>query len=105
MRHVCVAAIASALVLIVSCPLAPAREVELQPLAAQAARVIEAMEHLGAPLSAEERAAVLDAGKFGDGPKGVAEIERVFDKHCMLTVGINPESRVKVSRGDAPAEL
>jgi hypothetical protein len=105
MRQILVAALAATFALAVPCAAVPAHEVELQPLAAQAARVMEALEHLGAPLSAEERTAVVDAGKLADGGKGVAEIERVLDKHCVLVVGISPESRVKVTRGDATAEL
>ena len=34
-----------------------------------------------------------------------SEIERVLDPHCLVTVRINPESRVSVERGAAPARL
>ena len=79
--------------------------VDLQPLAAQAHRVIETMDHLGAPLPAEDRQAIEAAAKSDDAAKGVEEIQRALDKHCLLLVSINPESRVKVARGPAKAEL
>lgn len=78
-------------------------ELELQPLAAQAGRVVEALDHLGAPLPAADRAAITAAAH--DPAKGVMEIQRVLDKYCLLMVQINPESRVKVARGSAAAQL
>jgi hypothetical protein len=82
-----------------------AKDVELQPLAAQAQRVGEALELLGAPLSAAEREALAQAGKSQDATKGIAEIQSVLDKRCLAVVTINPESRVKVERGAAEPDL
>jgi hypothetical protein len=82
-----------------------AKDVDLQPLSAQAARVADALDKLGAPLSPEDRNALDAAPKESDPAKGVAAIERVLDPHCLLLVQINPESRVKVARGPAEAEL
>lgn len=79
-------------------------KVERQPLEAQARRVVEAMDLLGFPLPAEDRAH-LDAAFAADGPEAIAGIQSVLDRHCLLGVQINPEMRVKVSRGPAPAEL
>src|SRR3954466_7230454 len=84
---------------------ARATEVALQPLAAQAARVADALDKLGAPLAPEDRQALDSAAKESDAAKGVAAIERVLDPHCLLLVQVNPESRVKVARGPAEAEL
>ncbi|HXE54142.1 MAG TPA: CehA/McbA family metallohydrolase, partial [Tepidisphaeraceae bacterium] len=78
---------------------------DFQPLSAQAVRVVEAMDHLGSPLSDSDRQAVLDAAHGANAEKGVETIERVLDKYCLLLVDINPESRVKVARGPAEAEL
>ena len=75
-----------------------AKEPDLQPLAAQAARIVEAMEHLGAPLADADRKALADA-------KEVGQIEAVLDKYCLVQIQINPESRVKVARGAAEAKL
>lgn len=80
-------------------------DVEFQPLAAQAVRVVEAMDHIGSPLSAADRMAVLDAAHGTDPAKAVEEIQRVLDRYALLMVQINPESRVKVSRGPAAPQL
>lgn len=81
------------------------RDVEAQPLAAQAARVAQALELLGAPLSAEERAALDRALAAADPLQRVSQIQQVLDPLCLVGVNINPESRVKVARGPAPATL
>ncbi len=82
-----------------------ARAADLQPLGAQAARVAEALDHLGAPLTAEERNELAAAAKSPDVATGVEKIQQILDPHCLLLVNINPESRVKIARGGAPAEL
>src|SRR5688572_15687235 len=69
-----------------------------QPLRAQVRRVAQALEMLGAPLSAEQRARL-------DKASDAAEIGAVLDPLCLAHVHINPESRVKVARGDAKAQL
>ena len=68
--------------------------VELQPLAAQAERVATALELLGDPLPAADRAALRAA-------KSVGAIQDILDKHCLVGVNINPESRVKAQQGEA----
>ena len=82
-----------------------ATDVEFQPLAAQAVRVVEALDHVGSPLSDEDRKLVLDAAHGSDAEKGVAQIQRVLDRYTFLLVQINPESRVKVNRGPAEPVL
>src|SRR4051812_45805678 len=82
-----------------------AKDVDFQPLAAQGVRVAEALESLGAPLPPEDRKALDAATKSPDTGKGVEAIQNVLDKHCLLLVEINPESRVKVARGAADAQL
>lgn len=83
----------------------PLRQVELQPLAAQALRVVETLDYLGAPLSPADRKAVLEATRDKDGAKGVATIQRILDRYSLFDVQINPESRVKVAPGAAKPEL
>lgn len=78
---------------------------ELQPLLAEVRRVIEAMAYLGEPFSEAERASLDAAANLGDEARAIAEIERVLDPRCLLTIRINPESRVAVERGAAPARL
>ncbi|MFN3650322.1 MAG: CehA/McbA family metallohydrolase [Armatimonadota bacterium] len=82
----------------------PAAQVDLQPLAAQARRVVETLDFLGAPLPPADRKAVLEAAE-AMAPGGAARIERVLDRHALYHVEINPESRVKVAPGAAKPEL
>lgn len=72
--------------------------VELQPLAAQAERVATALELVGDPLPAADRTALRAA-------KTVEAIQDILDKHCLVGVNINPESRVKAQQGEARPEL
>lgn len=80
-------------------------EPDLQPMAAQSARIVEAMEQLGSPLPEADRKALGDASKAADGTAGVAQIEAILDKYCLVQLHINPESRVKVARGAAEPKL
>lgn len=80
-------------------------DVDLQPFGTQVRRVTEALDYLGAPLSAQERAAVDSALSKAD-PSGAAEaIQQVLDAHCLAGLIINPEMRVKVAPGSAQPEL
>jgi hypothetical protein len=79
--------------------------VEAQPLKAQARRVAEALDFLGEPLSAAEQAALEKALSDTNDTESVAAVQKVFDARCLAGVNINPESRVKVARGPAAAEL
>jgi hypothetical protein len=79
----------------------PVVAVEGQPLAANVRRVIQTLESLGSSLPADVSAPLASAVKERDG----ASIQSTLDKHVLLAVAINPESRVKVFRGPAPATL
>jgi hypothetical protein len=81
------------------------RGVEAQPLKAQVRRVAEALEYLGEPLSAEDRRDLDKAAAVMNEDEATEAIQKVLDKRCLAGVSINPESRVKVARGAAPAEL
>ena len=71
--------------------------VELQPLAAQAQRVLQALEILGEPQIAAQRSLAT--------ARTVTDIQNILDKLCLVGVNINPEARVKVEQGEAKAEL
>ncbi|MBX9626217.1 MAG: CehA/McbA family metallohydrolase, partial [Gemmataceae bacterium] len=76
-------------------------DVEGQPLAANAARVVKALDFLGRPLPegvAKPLAAAIDA-------KDPKAIQKALDPLALFVVNINPEARVKVARGPAPAVL
>src|SRR5436305_12143983 len=82
-----------------------ADQVELQPLAAQVRRVVEAMDYLGSPLAAADRQALDRALNEADTDKAINAVQNVLDKYCLIDVSINPESLVKVTQGAARAEL
>lgn len=82
-----------------------AQGVELQPFAAQARRVVEALDYLGEPLSDADRAALERAYEDADAGRAVASIQTVLDRRTLLRVEISAESRVSVARGAAEAVL
>ena len=75
--------------------------VEGQPLAANVERLASALDFLGAPLPADLRATLLKAGQARDS----RALQQLLDGRVLLSVHINPESRVSVERGPAPAVL
>jgi hypothetical protein len=70
--------------------LAIVTKVDRQPLAAQARRVAEALELLGAPLSSAERQRLTDAATDTDEENAVRAIQEVLDKHCLAGLHITP---------------
>jgi len=80
-------------------------KVEAQPLKAQARRIVDALKYLGEPLSEVEQVEFEKAIAETDDEVAAKQVQRVLDRRCLAGVNINPESRVKVARGDAPAEL
>ena len=80
--------------------------VEHQPFAAQVTRLLDALEFLGDPLPAEETAELRKlSSATGDSHAAVDQIQKILDRHCLVGVEINPESRVKVQEGPAKADL
>src|SRR5262245_27199105 len=79
--------------------------VEHQPLAAQVLRVIEALQVVGEPLSDNEAAELRKLAESTSGKTAVPRIQQILDRHCLVGVNINPESRVKAQEGPAKAEL
>ena len=75
--------------------------VEGQPLAANVTRVIESLQSLGVPLQPELAVNLSDAAKARDARR----LQELLDPQVLFEVHINPESRVKVKRGPAPASL
>jgi hypothetical protein len=84
-----------------SAPLPVVPNVEWQPLAAQARRVIEALGYLGDPLTIDEKRAI-DAALAGSNSD---QLQKALDAHCLFGVSINPEMRVKVAQGPAKPQL
>src|SRR5262245_60991918 len=79
----------------------PVVPVEGQPLAANVRRVMQALELVGQPLDRELAGQIEAAAKERDS----AKLQTLLDPQVLLLVAINPESRVKVMRGPAPARL
>ena len=75
--------------------------VAAQPLAANVTRLIEALDFLGASLSADVKQALADAARKPDAER----LQQLLDEHALFVVELNPESRVKVRRGPAKAIL
>jgi hypothetical protein len=79
--------------------------VAAQPLLAQVRRLVEAMEYLGEPFTGTDRERLDAAANMSDETRAIEEIQRVLESKCLLTVRINPESRVSIERGAAPPRL
>ena len=67
-------------------------------------RLADALEFLGEPLTPEEQKQLDEAMKLDDA-ESIAAIQKLFDQRTLAGVHINPESRVKVAKGPAAAEL
>ncbi|HEX9919257.1 MAG TPA: hypothetical protein VGA87_08825, partial [Pyrinomonadaceae bacterium] len=78
---------------------------DVQPLASQVRRLVEALEYLGEPFSPAERLALARASELEDGARALAGIREVLDARSLFFVEISPESRVRVTRGRAEATL
>ena len=72
-----------------------------QPLAANATRLIEALEFLGTPLPAPMTRSLAEAARSADS----AILQQLLDEQALFIVELNPESRVKVRRGQGKARL
>src|SRR5204862_383528 len=83
----------------------PTAKVELQPLAAQAKRVMDALHYLGAPLSADDRKALSDARTAKDPARAVAAIQAVLDRRCIAAVHLNKGPTLRAQAGPAKPEL
>jgi len=79
----------------------PSVPVEGQPLGANVERLDQALEYLGAPLPAGVRTGVRRAIQLRD----AKALQALLDPRVLLSVQINPESRVRVIRGPAAATL
>ncbi|MCA9140951.1 MAG: CehA/McbA family metallohydrolase [Planctomycetales bacterium] len=79
----------------------PREPVDGQPLGANVVRLIEALEYLGQPLPNDVVASLRQAARQRD----AGRLQTILDDHVLFVVSLNPEVRVKVSRGPAGARL
>jgi hypothetical protein len=101
LRVLCAAGLVVCLMLDVDATGGTQASVEAQPLAANITRLVDALAYLGRPLPDAVRRDLLRTGQNRD----AAGLQRILDPHVLLAVHINPEARVRVTRGDAPAVL
>src|ERR1035438_4124374 len=76
-------------------------DVEGQPLAANAIRVVKALEFLGYPMNPDQVKAIEAAATKQDAKK----IQELLDPYVMVIVHLNAEARVKAKHGARPAQL
>src|SRR5437867_3199477 len=80
-------------------------KVDLQPLAAQVRRLVEALDFIGAPLPAADKEALRAAAADAYELRAVQAIQTTLDKHCLLGVRISAPGRLTVQPGPAQPEL
>ena len=83
----------------------PVNGVEVQPLMAQAERLIQALTALGSPLASDDAKKIQAVSYAPHNEEAAQRIQAILDPYCLAMVHINPETRVKVLRGPAPAQL
>src|SRR5262245_54846242 len=71
-----------------------------EALAANVAAALKVLEQIKAPASIDAKELKTALAK-----PDVTRLQELLDPLVLLTVSINPESRVKVARGEAPAQL
>src|SRR5262245_37509418 len=79
----------------------PRIEVAGQPLAANVRRVLDALELLGRPLDPDLTKRLNAAVTAEDARR----LQDLLDPRVLCVVTVNPESRIKVERGPAEAQL
>jgi hypothetical protein len=115
MRHLWAVAAGAALVLLAhaaspgqeppSARALPRLDVPLQPLAQNVRALATALGYLGQPLPPSDLAQIDEAIAMADERASVSRLQEILDKHALVMVDINPESRVKVMQGPASAVL
>jgi hypothetical protein len=83
----------------------PVTSVDAQPLLAQALRLQEALTFLGSELEENDSRRLKQLQHSPANQSTVSEIQKILDPYCLAVVHINPEARVKVSRGPAEAKV
>ncbi len=68
-------------------------------------RVVDALEMLGQPLGKDDKAKIAQAIDSTGQDSAIRTIQTILDKHCLIGIEINPESRVKAMQGPARPRL
>lgn len=72
-----------------------------QPLGANIDRLVQSLDYLGHPLSADLTASLHDAAR----KRNAKQLQKLLDSQVLFVVSLNPEVRVKVARGPADVTL
>ncbi len=81
------------------------RNVELQPLAAQVQRLLDALDFLGAPLPEKDTKTLREVGDVKDKSAAINTIQTVLDAHCLAGVRITSREKIETFSGPARPEL
>lgn len=79
--------------------------IDPQPLLAGAGQLKEALSFLGSSLTKEDEDKLTALRHQPPSPEIATQVQNILDPYCLVMVNINPESRVKVTRGPAKAKL
>src|SRR5713101_1513165 len=74
-------------------------KVDRQPLAAQARRVAQALDYLGAPLPADDKKSIEFATEDSNEARAIETIQTVLDRYCLAGV------RITTVGGSSPNQL
>ncbi|WP_276374198.1 CehA/McbA family metallohydrolase [Chryseolinea sp. H1M3-3] len=80
-------------------------DIEPQPLLAHAMRLNDALTLLGSSLATEDQRRIKELQNKSLTAQTSRDIQAILDPYCLAIVDINPEARVKVTRGPATATL
>ena len=78
-------------------------DVPKQPLTVHVNRVLEALNFIGRPISADERARIQEAAQRPD-PEAVRTIQQILDQHALVVVEIDPQRKLTVTPATAAPE-
>lgn len=83
----------------------PVGHVEHQPFVSATERLLDALQHVGAPLKEKDEQSVREWLGSSDSTTALAAIQSILDSYSVAGVHINPESRVKVDAGPVDKKL
>src|SRR5689334_15297145 len=76
----------------------PNAPVSLQPLADHVRQIETALDYLGQPFAPSDRDRINAAIAMTDESAAIEALQQILDRHALITVTINPESRVAATR-------
>jgi hypothetical protein len=77
---------------------------DLQPFSFRIKALVQTLDYLGEPISAADQTTINKAIEKND-TAAFGAINNVLGKYCLFDIQINPESRVKVTKGLAKPDL